>query len=129
MGRGHDPNAGLLAGDLTDLEAPRRGDIYWVDFDPVMGSEQGGHRPACVISLDSFNRNMPVVAVAAITTRIRESPLTVFLPQGRPLEKASMILPFQVRTVDQTRLEDFAGELSLEQIGALEAKLRLCWGL
>lgn len=79
--------------------------------------------------MDSFNRRMPTVAVAAITSKVKRGALTVFLPAGEPLEQDSEILPFQILTIDQSRLETWIGELSPEQVTALEEKLRLCWGL
>ena len=115
---------------MSDVgDYPCRGDIYWVDFDPARGSEQAGRRPACVISLDSFNKNMPVVVVAAITSKVNRSRLALYLPAGRPLMREGEVLPFQVVTIDQSRLEDKIGSLQLDQIHALEAKLRLSWGL
>lgn len=111
-------------------EPPRRGEIYWVDFDPARGSEQAGHRPAVVVSIDSFNRAMPTVVVAAITSKIKPAmKITVLLPQGNPLPQESQILAFQVLTIDKARLGRYAGTLSAAQTSDLEASLRLCWGL
>jgi mRNA interferase MazF len=110
---------------------PRRGEIYWIDFNPVIGSEQGGRRPAVVISTDDFNKNVPVVAVAAISTSqaTRTSPLAVNLPAGQPLQLASRILAFQVRTVDQSRLAGYLGSLDAQQVQALKGALRVVWDL
>jgi mRNA interferase MazF len=108
---------------------PKRGEIYWVNFNPARGSEQAGRRPAVVISLDSFNSHMPVVAVAAISTKIKPYNFTVDLPPGKPLTKHSQILAFQVITVDRSRLDGYMGTLDAEQIGKLEAALRVAWGL
>ncbi|MFG3051864.1 type II toxin-antitoxin system PemK/MazF family toxin [Kitasatospora sp. NPDC048239] len=110
--------------------SPQRGDIYWVDFDPARGSEQAGHRPAVVISLDSFNSRMPTVTVAAMTTRVREtSPITVTLQAGDPLPDAGDILGFQVMTIDQSRLERFAGRLRPPQMAELNTVLARSFGL
>lgn len=128
VGRRSERAVERLARVLTE-QHPRRGDVYWVDFSPARGSEQAGHRPACVISLDSFNKAMPVVVVAAITSQIKGGNLCVLLPEGKPLPKRGEIMPFQVMTVSKDRLGDFAGSLRLDQIKALEAKMRLCWGL
>ncbi|MFD5637427.1 type II toxin-antitoxin system PemK/MazF family toxin [Streptomyces sp. NPDC127077] len=109
---------------------PRRGDIYWVDFNPARGSEQAGHRPAVVISLDSFNRVMNTVVVAAMTTSVREgSPVQVTLEAGDPLPNRGSILGFQVTTIDQRRLEDFAGQLRPEQLKELDVVIARCFGL
>ena len=95
----------------------------------AVGSEQQGPRPAVVISLDSFNRAMKVVVVAAITTKVKPSRTTLLLPVGRPLSRESMVLPFQIHTFARERLRSRAGCLDSGQIADLEDKLRLSWGL
>jgi mRNA-degrading endonuclease toxin of MazEF toxin-antitoxin module len=83
-----------------------------------------------VISLDSFNQRMPVIVVAAITSKIKPAmQITVTLPEGKPLRRAGQILAFQVTTIDQSRLEGYIGCLDAQQVGQLEAALRLAWGL
>lgn len=108
---------------------PLRGEIYWVDWTPARGSEQEGRRPAVVISMDSLNRAVNTVVVAACTTRIRNLRTAVNLPAGRPLQQAGQIIPIQLMTIDQHRLDGYMGRLSLDQIEDLKVKLRLCWGL
>ncbi|MFE0861454.1 type II toxin-antitoxin system PemK/MazF family toxin [Streptomyces rochei] len=111
-------------------QAPRRGDIYWVDFNPARGSEQAGHRPAVVISLDSYNQRMRTVLIAAITTTVREgSRVQLTLEAGDPLPRRSSILGFQVMTIDQSRLQKHAGRLRPEQLEDLNGVLALCFGL
>lgn len=110
--------------------SPRRGEIYWVDFDPARGSEQAGHRPAVVISLDSFNARMNTVVIAALTTKIRPgSPVQVYLPAGRPLPEEGAILGFQVMTADQSRLGRYAGALAKSQLAELDQVISRCFGL
>jgi mRNA interferase MazF len=108
---------------------PRRGEVYRVDFSPARGSEQAGQRPAVVISLDSFNAHMPVVVVAAITTKIKAFTFTVDLPQGKPLREHSQILAFQVLTVDKARLTRYEGSLDPDQTTQLKEALKTAWGL
>jgi mRNA interferase MazF len=110
---------------------PLRGEIYWVDFNPSRGSEQAGVRPAVVISTDSANRALPVVTIAAVTTKIKnfQSKLQVILPEGEPLKEKSAILAFQVVTIDKSRLRDRAGTLNPNQKLQLNAALRLAWNL
>jgi len=72
---------------------------------------------------------MPVVVVAALTTKIKSLRIVVDLPAGDPLQKQGQILPFQVATIDKTRLDGYMGVLSAAQVKDLEDKLRLCWGL
>jgi mRNA interferase MazF len=104
--------------------------VYWVDFDPARGSEQAGRRPAVVISVDTWNKRMATVTIAAITSKVRESMISVYLPAGAGgLRDEGMILPFQVLSVDKGRLETWAGELDATLMAELDDKLRLCWGL
>lgn len=112
------------------MTSPKRGEIYWVDFDPARGSEQAGHRPAVVISLDSFNARMNTVVIAALTTKIRPgSPIQVYLPAGSPLPEEGAILGFQVMTADQTRLGRYGGALTKTQLAELDQVISLCFGL
>lgn len=111
---------------------PRRGEFYWVDFSPVRGSEQGGTRPAVVISGNAANRLFDVVTVASVTSKIKErqSALVVLLPKGKPLKEESAIMPFQVLTVSNMRLDGRCiGTLTPAQTLDLDDKLRLVWGL
>jgi mRNA interferase MazF len=109
---------------------PRRGELYWIDFDPARGNEQAGHRPGCVISTDLYNRLFGVVTIAAVTTKVKEgSGLCVTLPEGEPSDERSQILPFQVVAVTKSRLEGYIGRLTPDQLTELDDKLRLCWGL
>ncbi|MFB7971038.1 type II toxin-antitoxin system PemK/MazF family toxin [Streptomyces rubiginosohelvolus] len=114
----------------SQSQYPRRGDIYWVDFNPARGSEQAGHRPAVVISLDSYNRRMNTVVVAAMTTTVREgSRVQLVLEAGDPMPKRGAILGFQLSTIDKDRLGDHAGRLRPEQLEELNGVLALCFGL
>jgi mRNA interferase MazF len=114
---------------------PQRGEIYWVDWSPGRGSEQTGRRPSLVISLDSFNRRMPTIVVAALTTAVREStrqgrsPVSVYLPAGHPLPHEGSVLAFQVSTIAKERLEDYAGDLSANQMLAVDAAIRTSFGI
>ncbi|WP_350309815.1 type II toxin-antitoxin system PemK/MazF family toxin [Arthrobacter sp. fls2-241-R2A-172] len=113
----------------------RRGQIYWVDWSPGRGSEQQGHRPALVISLDSFNKVMDTVVVAAMTTKVKEStrngtsPVTLFLPKGDPMDVEGSVLGFQVMTVSKMRLDKLAGEISREQQLEVDKILATSFGL
>ena len=87
----------------------RRGQIYSADLNPVIGSEQGGIRPVLIISNDTGNRYSPTVIVAAITGRARaKSKLPTHIPAENfdGLEKNSIILLEQIRTIDKQRLKD-----------------------
>lgn len=114
---------------------PERGDIYWMDFNPARGSEQAGHRPALVISDYRRHHRMQTAVVVALTTTVHPrtrsgvSPVTVFLPAGRPLQYEGSVLAHQVQTVSLDRLEDFAGCLDEAQMEAVSAALRVSFGL
>lgn len=112
---------------------PKKGEIYWVDFSlgGNSGSEQGGLRPAVIISCDELNNAMPVVTVAAVTSKIKNfgNEVSLYLPEGEPLPKASSVLAFQVRTIDRVRLIRTAGNLTPEQLAELDRVLKRAWGL
>src|ERR1700680_3141175 len=77
---------------------PDAGDLIWTDFDPRLGREQGGRRPALTISPRIFAMNTGFVFVCPITTRIRPSPTSVILPDGLPI--AGEILISHLRSID-----------------------------
>ena len=86
----------------------RRGDIYYADLRPVVGSEQGGVRPVLIVQNDVGNRHSPTVICAAITSRMNKAklPTHVALDSGRyDMVKDSVILLEQLRTIDKTRLK------------------------
>ena len=87
----------------------RRGDIYYADLRPVIGSEQGGIRPVLIIQNDIGNRHSPTIICAAITSRMNKAnlPTHIELQAGRyDMMKDSVILLEQLRTIDKQRLKD-----------------------
>lgn len=87
----------------------RRGDIYYADLRPVVGSEQGGIRPVLVIQNDTGNRHSPTVIVAAITSKMNKAklPTHVEIEAAKyDIIKDSVILLEQLRTIDKRRLKD-----------------------
>ncbi len=99
----------------------KRGDVFYADFDPAVGSEQGGVRPAVVVQNNVGNMHSPTVIVAPITSKLSKStlPTHVLLPaQSCGLPQDSMVLLEQVRVLDKTRLRERIGALSsgFEQI-------------
>lgn len=92
----------------------RRGDIYYADLNPVIGSEQGGRRPVLIISNDTGNRHSPTVIIAAITglehTKAK-LPTHTIVKDIKGLEKNSIVLLEQIRTIDKQRLENYLGRL------------------
>ncbi len=111
---------------------PRRGHIYFVDLNPVVGSEQGGRRPVLIIQNDVGNQYSPVVIVAAITSRpaSRARPTDVPLEPGESgLETPSRVLLNQIRTVDKRRLGRFVGRLTAETMAQVDEAIRVSLGL
>ena len=87
----------------------RRGDIYYADLRPVVGSEQGGVRPVPIIQNDVGNRHSPTVICAAITSRMNKAKLPTHIELNAAryhMVKDSVILLEQLRTIDKTRLKD-----------------------
>jgi mRNA interferase MazF len=110
----------------------RRGEIYWVEFDPVKGSEQGGLRPALVIQNDTGNRYGPTTVVAAITRTLPAKPypfVVVIESKESGLRATSAVNCSQVATIQhsgsQSRLRAQPGDSEVRPIGRLsEAKMR-----
>jgi mRNA interferase MazF len=106
-----------------------RGEIYWVEFDPVKGSEQGGLRPALVVQNDVGNRYSPTTVVVAITRTIPPRPypfVVVVEPKESGLPAQSAVNSSQIATIQQTgpasRLRPPPGESEVRPIGHLNAE-------
>lgn len=87
----------------------KRGDIYYADLRPVVGSEQGGIRPVLIIQNDTGNRHSPTVIVAAITSKMNKAKLPTHIEidsKKYDIVKDSVILLEQLRTIDKKRLKD-----------------------
>lgn len=92
----------------------KKGDVYYADLTPVIGSEQGGIRPVVIIQNNVGNRYSPTVIVAAVTSRTgkHQLPTHIKLESSFPeLHRDSMIMLEQVRTIDQSRLREYIGRL------------------
>jgi mRNA interferase MazF len=91
----------------------RRGELYYADLSPVVGSEQGGVRPVLVVQNDIGNKYSPTVIVAAITSQINKAkiPTHIELKSSYGLVKDSVLLLEQIRTLDKRRLKDKIGVL------------------
>lgn len=104
----------------------KRGDVYYADLRPVVGSEQGGVRPVLVIQNDIGNRHSPTVIVAAITSKMNKAklPTHVELDSSRyNMMKDSVILLEQLRTIDKRRLKDRVCHLDREIMGQISRAL------
>lgn len=90
----------------------KRGEIYYAELNPVIGSEQGGRRPVLIISNDVGNKHSPTVIVAPITSRVHTKaklPTHTLIEHFDGLDRNSIILLEQVRTIDKQRLEQYIG--------------------
>lgn len=110
----------------------KRGEIYYADLSPVVGSEQGGIRPVLIVQNDVGNKHSPTVIAAAITSKQEKSRLPTHISvqaSSCGLAKDSVVLLEQVRTLDKRRLKERMGELdsgSMQQVNdALQVSLGL----
>ena len=110
----------------------RRGDIYYADLSPVVGSEQGGVRPVLIVQNDVGNKYSPTVIAAAITSRTDKSKLPtqidVFADKFG-LEKNSVILLEQIRTLDKKRLREKMGHLDESVMDKVNSAISVSFGL
>jgi len=105
---------------------PRRGEVWLVNFNPGRGSEQKGIRPALVIQNDTGNIHAATTIVAAITTTIKQFPVTVVLPTGEGgLKQSSMVNLAQMLTLDKRRLQKRLGNLSGPTIQRVNEAIRV----
>ena len=105
----------------------KRGEIYYADLSPVVGSEQGGVRPVLIVQNDTGNRHSPTVIAAAITSQMGKAKLPTHIElqaMRYGLPKESVILLEQVRTLDKRRLLGYIGSLSDSQMERVNEALR-----
>src|SRR5699024_5850633 len=110
----------------------KRGEIYFADLSPVVGSEQGGIRPVLIIQNDIGNRFSPTVIVEAITAQIQKAKLPTHVEiksKNYNLERDSVILLEQVRTLYKIRLNDKITVLNLDRIKEIDQSLEISLGL
>ena len=110
----------------------RKGDIYYADLTPVVGSEQGGVRPVLIIQNDVGNRFSPTVIAAAITSRQgkRILPTHIRLEDDlQGLHNNSMVLLEQIRTIDRTRLREYIGRLNVSTMHEIDHAIAVSFGL
>ena len=110
----------------------KRGDIYYADLSPVIGSEQGGVRPVLIIQNDVGNRYSPTVIAAAITSQQEKTSLPTHIKinaDGCGLSKDSIILLEQVRTIDKRRLKEKMGALDTPSMSMVDRALSVSFGL
>ncbi len=110
----------------------KRGDIYYADLSPVVGSEQGGLRPVLIIQNDIGNRYSPTVIAAAITSRLSKTRLPTHIDifaERAGLSKDSVILLEQIRTIDKRRLKEKMGHLDDDTMQVVNRAISISFGL
>jgi len=110
----------------------KRGDIYYADLSPVVGSEQGGVRPVLIVQNDTGNRFSPTVIAAAITSQINKSKLPTHIElsaQKYGLSKDSVVLLEQIRTLDKRRLREKMGRADDELMNRVDSAIAVSFGL
>lgn len=109
----------------------KRGELYYADLSPVVGSEQGGVRPVLVVQNDVGNKYSPTVIAAAVTSKINKAklPTHIELPSDSyGLQKDSVILLEQIRTLDKRRLKERIGELSVATMSKVDRAILISLG-
>ena len=109
-----------------------RGDMYYADLSPVIGSEQGGNRPVLIIQNNIGNKHSPTVIVAAITGKANQKaklPTHCYLEAENGLDMPSIILLEQIRTIDKRRLNDYIGKLDVNSMLNVDSALAISIGL
>lgn len=110
----------------------KRGDIYYADLSPVVGSEQGGIRPVLVVQNDVGNKYSPTIIVAAVTSRRNKADLPTHVEiaaDGNGLSKNSVILLEQLRTIDKTRLKERIGTIDRNRLPEVNEALSVSLGI
>ncbi len=110
----------------------KRGDIYYADLSPVVGSEQGGVRPVLIVQNDVGNKYSPTVIAAAITSQKYKTQLPTHISVNGGdcgLQKDSIVLLEQVRTIDKTRLKERMGTLDNMEMDKINRAISISFGL
>ncbi len=110
----------------------KRGDIYYADLSPVVGSEQGGVRPVLIVQNDVGNKYSPTVIAAAITSQINKAKMPTHIELSAReygLNKDSVILLEQIRTIDKKRLREKIGRLDEGLMASVNGALSISFGL
>ena len=110
----------------------KRGDIFYADLSPVVGSEQGGIRPVLIIQNDVGNKHSPTVIAAAITSRLNKTKLPTHIEVDASLyglSKDSVVLLEQIRTIDKQRLREKMGHLDTGMMCLIDKGISVSFGL
>ncbi len=114
------------------MNTVKRGDIFYADLSPVVGSEQGGMRPVLIVQNDTGNRHSPTVIAAAITSQTGKARLPTHIElEGAScgLSRNSVILLEQIRTIDKSRLREHMGRLPEPVMDRVDSAIAVSFGL
>ncbi len=109
----------------------KRGELYYADLSPVVGSEQGGVRPVLIVQNDIGNRHSPTIIAAAVTSQINKAKLPTHIELSANeygLPKDSVVLLEQIRTLDKQRLRERIGELPTDMMTRINHALLISLG-
>ena len=109
-----------------------RGDIYYANMEPHVGSEQGGERPVVVLQNDMGNKHSSTLIIATLTSKVDKKlnlPTHVLLDQNPGLKVPSIVQLEQIFTIDKRRVQQFAGQTSSEEMDRIEAALKISLGM
>ena len=110
----------------------KRGDVFYADLSPVVGSEQGGTRPVLIVQDDTGNKHSPTVIAAAITSQTGKAKLPTHINiagASAGLAKDSVVLLEQIRTIDKRRLREHMGRLDQDSMNKIDTAIAVSFGL
>jgi mRNA interferase MazF len=108
-----------------------RGEIYYAELSPAIGSEQDGYRPVLIIQNDSANRHSPTTQIIPITTKLKKAtlPIHIYIAKRCGLETDSIALAEQLRTIDKSRIGEYVGGITAGELLLVEKALIISLGL
>ena len=115
---------------LASMKKVKRGEIYYADLSPIIGSEQDGMRPVLVLQNDVGNKHSPTTIVAAITSRKTKAALPTNVTfMAEFMKSESIVLLEQIRTIDKTRLGECIGKIDKDTMGAVDKAIIVSFGI
>jgi len=114
------------------MSVVKRGELYFADLSPVIGSEQGGMRPVLIVQNDTGNKHSPTVIAAAITSQTGKARLPTHIEleaKDCGLPKKSVVLLEQIRTIDKQRLKERMGKLDEDMMSRVDSAIAVSFGL
>lgn len=113
------------------MKTIKRGDMYYADLNPAVGSEQDGKRPVLICSNDLGNKYSPTVVVVPLTCNImkRQLPTHVTISKADGIDRDSLALAEQIRTLDRSRLRSYIGHINEAKQNEIDEALAVCIGI